>query len=98
LIILDYKFWRKNKTKLHEISEIQPEVKNLFRFDDEKQKHSPYIVAGAKGYLNKPSKEKEITASVNAAKKKTGNYIKGYTMVSNGKCLLVKVSLNPLDP
>jgi DNA-binding NarL/FixJ family response regulator len=98
LIILDINIpGGKNTTMVHEIREIQPEVKILiFSVYDEKTHACPYIVAGANGYLNKLSNEKEITGVVNTILT-TGNYISTSMVSELVKASSSKASLNPLD-
>ena len=98
LIILDINIpGGKNTAMVHEIREIQPEVKILiFSVYDEKTHACPYIVAGANGYLNKLSNEKEITGVVNTILT-TGNYISADMVSELVKASSSKGSLNPLD-
>ena len=82
---------------VHEIREIQPEVKILiFSVYDEKTHACPYIVAGANGYLNKLSNEKEITGVVNTILS-TGHYISADMVSELVKASSSKGSLDPLD-
>ncbi|MDG2433395.1 response regulator transcription factor [Flavobacterium sp.] len=98
LIILDINIpGGKNTTMVHEIREIQPEVKILiFSVYDEKTHACPYIVAGANGYLNKLSNEKEITGVVNTILS-TGHYISADMVSELVKASSSKGSLDPLD-